>query len=64
MWTWVRVWNRHAEHAAEVFDRLQSKTADNGVSHVQVFKGEGFPTPTDERHCVNSVSIKFVPAKP
>ncbi|KAJ0666766.1 putative peptide-methionine (R)-S-oxide reductase [Helianthus annuus] len=24
-----------------------------------VFKGEGFKTPTDERHCVNSISIKF-----
>ncbi|GAA5858921.1 hypothetical protein JCM1840_006619 [Sporobolomyces johnsonii] len=24
-----------------------------------LFKGEGFPTPTDERACVNSVSIKF-----
>ncbi len=23
-----------------------------------VFEGEGFPTPTNERHCVNSVSIK------
>ncbi|CAH9099506.1 unnamed protein product [Cuscuta europaea] len=27
-----------------------------------VFKGEGYKTPTDERHCVNSVSIKFAPA--
>jgi len=24
-----------------------------------VFKGEGFSTPTDERHCVNSVSLNF-----
>jgi peptide-methionine (R)-S-oxide reductase len=24
-----------------------------------VFKGEGFGNPTDERHCVNSVSLKF-----
>lgn len=24
-----------------------------------IFKGEGYATPTDERHCVNSVSINF-----
>lgn len=30
---------------------------DGHMGHV--FKGEGFKTPTDERHCVNSVSIVF-----
>jgi peptide-methionine (R)-S-oxide reductase len=24
-----------------------------------VFKGEGFNVPTDERHCINSVSLNF-----
>ncbi|KAF7309084.1 Peptide-methionine (R)-S-oxide reductase [Mycena kentingensis (nom. inval.)] len=28
-----------------------------------VFKGEKFPTPTDERHCVNSVSLTFYDAQ-
>ncbi|KAL7750974.1 Peptide methionine sulfoxide reductase B5 [Sorochytrium milnesiophthora] len=28
-----------------------------------VFKGEGFKTPTDERHCVNSVSLSFKDGK-
>ncbi|KAL5701591.1 peptide-methionine (R)-S-oxide reductase [Ranunculus cassubicifolius] len=42
--------------------RVEITCAACGGHLGHVFKGEGFRTPTDERHCVNSVSIKFTPA--
>ena len=36
----------------------------NCESHLgHVFKNEGFPTPTNERHCVNGICLKYDPAE-
>lgn len=33
---------------------------DSHLGHV--FHGEGYPTPTDDRYCINSVSLRLQPA--
>ena len=33
-------------------------------SHLgHVFRGEGYPTPTDERYCINSICLRLAPAR-
>jgi peptide-methionine (R)-S-oxide reductase len=44
--------------------RVEARCArcDSHLGHV--FTGEGYPTPTDERWCINSVSLRLEPAQP
>ena len=50
-----------AANVREVRDRdgfrteVRSRQGDSHLGHV--FEGEGFPTPTDQRYCINSISL-------
>jgi peptide-methionine (R)-S-oxide reductase len=40
---------------------VRCATCESHLGHV--FRGEGYPTPTDDRFCINSVSLTLEPAE-
>jgi peptide-methionine (R)-S-oxide reductase len=67
---WPSFWGPLAEDRVRYIEdnsldmrRVEVRCArcDSHLGHV--FEGEGYPTPTDQRYCINSISLTLEPAE-
>lgn len=54
---------RYIRDSSLGMERVEVRCAacDSHLGHV--FSGEGYPTPTDQRYCINSVSMRLQPTR-
>jgi peptide-methionine (R)-S-oxide reductase len=68
---WPSFYQPTADDAVELIEdrdmgmiRTEARCANCGSHLGHVFTGEGYPVPTDQRWCINSISVTLEPAEP
>ncbi|MDJ0340679.1 peptide-methionine (R)-S-oxide reductase MsrB [Streptomyces sp. H10-C2] len=65
---WPSFWDARNSDAVELLEdhsmgttRTEVRCATCGSHLGHLFKGEGYGTPTDQRYCINSISLRLAP---